>query len=164
MCRSRAGGFCGTEDLLRDAVFTHWRRPRSSSPLTGHYWNASSTGAGVPFLCCWNQIVILFCIKYVLTFLNNVWFVWKTNNNSQQTPIQSCVQRGASIASLPPTFYQLIKNCPLLCCIVKCLIQTLINTIFEFWISKTVKHYLKIIWQERSLTGVVGQRHHRFSY
>lgn len=147
MCRSRTGGFCGTEDLLRDAVFIHWRRPRSSSPLAGHYRNASSTGAGVPFLCCWNQIIILFCIKYVLTFLNNVWFVWKTYNNSQQTPIQSCVHgrtvfTGGQHWSLPPTFYQLIKNCPPLYCIVKCLIQTLINTIFEFWTSKTVKHYL----------------------
>lgn len=117
MCRSRTGGFCGTEDLLRDAVFIHWRRPRSSSPLAGHYRNASSTGAGVPFVCCWNKIIILFCIKYVLTFLNNVWFVWKTNNNSQQTPIQSCVHGrsvfiGGQHCFPPPNFLSTNKKLP----------------------------------------------------
>lgn len=72
MCRSRAGGFCGTEDLLRDAVFIHWPRPRSATPLAGHHRNTSSTGAGVSFHCCWSQIIILFCIKYMFTFFQSM--------------------------------------------------------------------------------------------
>lgn len=96
MCRSCAGGFCGTEDLLRDALFVHWPRPWSTTPLVDHYRNASSTGARVPFHCCWSQTIILFCIIYTIYtfvihvyFLINVWFVSKTNNNSQPTLIQS---------------------------------------------------------------------------